>query len=195
MENLPNQVPFAKLTFDEAGSVVAWHPLKDHLIDVAACFARLCACRGIRRALERAAGRPLDVKDLARLAALAFLHDLGKANSGFQAKRWHSQQAMPRGWPPWAGHGSEALRLFDAESRLDPLLRRLPVEQLSGWGDGIFTLLHASLSHHGRPLPDPVGLWPRAIWQAVPGAYDPAETLQEIGRAVVTLFLRDYQPA
>jgi hypothetical protein len=65
---------FGKLECDDAGQMVAWHPLLDHLIDVAACFVRLCQCRSIRRAMERAAGRKLTSKDIVRLAVLVFLH-------------------------------------------------------------------------------------------------------------------------
>jgi hypothetical protein len=79
---------FGKLEQDDDGAVTRWHPLVDHLIDVAVCFDFLCRCQSIRRALEGTAQRKLHPGDIARLAVLVFLHDLGKANSGFQAKRW-----------------------------------------------------------------------------------------------------------
>ena len=61
------------------------------------------------RALTRAAGRPLTEIDLMRLAVLAFLHDVGKANAGFQAKWWgHTTQALPHGWPAPLAIGMEA---------------------------------------------------------------------------------------
>jgi CRISPR-associated endonuclease/helicase Cas3 len=73
---------FGKLEQDKNGQVIAWNPLSDHLTDVAACFVRLCDCRSIRRALEYTARRTLSPRDIARLAVLVFLLDLGKANSG-----------------------------------------------------------------------------------------------------------------
>ena len=103
---------FGKLKRDDLGTVIGWHPLVDHMIDVAACFASLSTCHSIRRAMEKAADRELDERDIARLSVLVFLHDLGKANSGFQAKRWKNSQDIPKGWPRHAGHGIEAIKLF-----------------------------------------------------------------------------------
>lgn len=123
---------FGKLEQAKDGAVIAWHPLVDHLIDVAACFERLCQCRSIRRALEQAAGRALTPRDLARLTVLVFLHDLGKANSGFQSRRWPAGKA-PKGWLPSVppiGHGPQALDLFRDEPFLAPLLNGLPLEAI-----------------------------------------------------------------
>jgi CRISPR-associated endonuclease/helicase Cas3 len=76
------------------------HPLTAHMLDVAACFCAIARGVSVRRALTRAAGRSLTEIDLVRLAVLAFLHDVGKANAGFQAKWWgHAEQALPKGWP------------------------------------------------------------------------------------------------
>ncbi|MEY6432160.1 CRISPR-associated endonuclease Cas3'' [Thioalkalicoccus limnaeus] len=183
---------FGKLDRDEYGIVVAWHPLVDHLIDVAACFCRLAGCRSIRRAMERAAGRELSPKDLARLAVLVFLHDFGKANCGFQAKRW-LQGSIPPGWPSHAGHGVEATKLFADDGFLQPLVALLPVEAICTWGEAVEPLLKASISHHGRPIIERVGDWKRAIWKPVVGPegqtlYDPAPVLAEIGLRAVELY-------
>lgn len=86
------------------------HPLMAHMLDVAACFAAVTQLHSVRKALDRVAGRELTNQDLARLDALAFLHDVGKANAGFQAKQWlHAEKSAPTGWPHTAGHtGSPA---------------------------------------------------------------------------------------
>ncbi|MHB1292876.1 MAG: CRISPR-associated endonuclease Cas3'', partial [Sulfuricella sp.] len=145
---------FGKLERDDLGTVIGWHPLVDHMIDVAACFECLSTCHSIRRAMEMAAGRELDERDIARLSVLVFLHDLGKANSGFQAKRWKKWQDFPKDWPVLihAGHDIEALKLFDSSNRLDYLLALLPVDQMDGWGESCYSLLVASIRHHGRPI-------------------------------------------
>ncbi|MFD2379112.1 HD domain-containing protein [Ottowia pentelensis] len=61
------------------------HGLLDHMTDVAAVSHRLLHIPAIARALRRTAGgRTLTDTDHARLAVLAYLHDIGKANAGFQ---------------------------------------------------------------------------------------------------------------
>ncbi len=162
----------------------AWHSLVDHMTDVAACFEALCDLSVIRRTMTALAGRLLTGRDLQRLAVLVFLHDLGKANSGFQSKRW---PAPPDGWPPHAGHGLEGLLLFtrpDTFPRVAELLPLLPLDEISAWGDAAYPLLLASLSHHGRPLADSGRDVAPSIWQPVPG-YDPAVELARITAALL----------
>jgi len=187
---------FGKLQRDEAGSVTGWLSLPDHLTDVAACFERLCRCRSIRRAMEAAAGRALQGRDIARLSALVFLHDCGKANSGFQAKRW-GKGKIPRGWPLPAGHGIEATKLF--VEALFPA-GTLPIDAMSGWGEGVEPLLLAGISHHGRPIdPEDSADWNRAIWQPVIAPdgrliYNPEAVLQQIGEQVVARYPAAFAP-
>jgi CRISPR-associated endonuclease/helicase Cas3 len=182
---------FGKLQRDDADAIKAWHPLIDHLTDVAACFERFCHCRAIRHSLEAAAGRSLQPRDIAHLTTLVFLHDLGKANSGFQAKRWTKDQ-RPRGWPLPAGHGIEAASIF-GDDAFASLVEKLPIDALCTWGDAVDALLRASISHHGRPVLEDSGDWNRAIWKPVTGpdgltVYDPAAVLQQIGERVVALY-------
>ncbi|NCA72075.1 MAG: CRISPR-associated endonuclease Cas3'', partial [Sphingobacteriia bacterium] len=195
---LPSNCAFGKLERSQDGTISAWHPLIDHLIDVAACFHRLCCCRSIRRSMEKASGRALGSKDLARLTVLVFLHDLGKANCGFQAKRW-LQGAIPKGWPNYAGHGIEATKLFSDDDFLQALVALLPIDALCTWGEAVELLLKASISHHGRPIIESAGDWSRAIWKPVMGRdgqtlYDPAPVLAEIGRRAVELYPDAFAP-
>jgi CRISPR-associated endonuclease/helicase Cas3 len=81
--------PWGKLT--RSTQPPATHSLLDHMTDVAAVMAVLVCQPPIARALEHTAGRSLHDSDRARLAALAFLHDLGKANAGFQGRYWDSE--------------------------------------------------------------------------------------------------------
>ncbi|MFY9261105.1 MAG: CRISPR-associated helicase Cas3' [Gallionella sp.] len=185
------QYAFGKLNHNEIGEITGEHPLVDHLIDVAACFESLCQCHAIRRALEQAAGRSLDSGDIARLSVLVFLHDIGKANSGFQAKRWQKWQDIPKRWGVLvhAGHGSEALKLFEPE--LESLLMLLPIEQMDSWGEACYSLLVASISHHGRPIKDPP---PDSLFWTKPSPlYNPADTLKEIGDCALTLYPQAFQ--
>jgi CRISPR-associated helicase, Cas3 family len=161
------------------------------MIDVAFCFECLSGCRSIRRSMEKAAGRELDERDIARLSVLVFLHDIGKANSGFQAKRWKNKEDIPLEWPNHAGHGIEAIKLFYEG------LARQPIEQLIEriciWGDASEPLLIASISHHGRPLKDHPGDWNKNIWKQVAGAYDPAVVLKNIGERAEIIFPKAFE--
>lgn len=180
---------FGKLRFDDRGRITEWHSLVDHMTDVAACFASLAGCRAIRRAMERSARRELDKQDIARLSVLAFLHDVGKANSGFQAKRWQGKVADD--WPVnKAGHGIEAFALFEVQASADAI--QPLVEQICSWGDACDSLLIASISHHGRPLKaSPQGS--SAIWQSRTGKYDPAAVLKEIAESALTNYPKAFE--
>lgn len=176
---------FGKL--DRSSPNGGWHPLVDHMTDVAAVFETLCRCDGIRRSLESAAGRALTDRDFARLSALAFLHDFGKANAGFQAKRW-TDEMRPRGWLT-AGHGAEAIALMDGSSQdeeAESLLLQLPIMAMCSWSDieTLDALLRASIAHHGRPITQ-VADWSnaRTHWTARQG-YEPAKQLKKIAVAL-----------
>jgi CRISPR-associated endonuclease/helicase Cas3 len=156
------------------------------MLDVAACFHAMAQTPACSRSLEKAAGRALTHLDLMRLTALAFLHDIGKANAGFQAKRWsHTDQRAPQGWPAPAGHSSEAMCIFGKAE----LLNQLPVDEMSNWGAACMSLWRASISHHGRPVEDNIdSLSAKHLWRPVQSAgkevYNPQATLREIGSPV-----------
>jgi len=188
---IPSQCAFGKLERDNFDEVVGWHPLADHMADVAACFECLCYCHSIRRAMENVAGRKLDERDIARLSVLVFLHDIGKANSGFQAKRWKNTSEIPKDWPHHAGHGIEAIKLFetDAYNAIAPL-----IDQICAWGDASEPLLIASISHHGRPLKkDQFGDWNKNIWKPVTGIYNPGTELKEISERVQAIYPQAFE--
>lgn len=189
---IPPLRAFGKLERDNLDVIVGWHPLFDHMTDVAACFECLCSCHSIRRALEKVAGRTLDECDIARLSVLAFLHDIGKANSGFQAKRWKTNMDIPKDWPQHAGHGIEAIKLFETEAYLiiEPL-----IENICAWGEASEPLLIASISHHGRPIKkEQYGDWNKNIWKSVASSYSPSTVLKEIGERAEAIYPQAFEP-
>ena len=92
MTNGPNSTPptpsslWAKIYRDFDGHISGWHSLIDHSADVAAVIEALLAQPTINIRLARTAGLTGLSAITARLAALAFLHDIGKANRGFRAR-------------------------------------------------------------------------------------------------------------
>lgn len=186
-------VAWGKLSRNNAGQLTGEHSLLDHMTDVAACFLAVAECAAVRRSLERTAGRRLTAVDLHRLAVLVFLHDVGKANAGFQAKRWVAASLpIPREWPAPAGHTNEALHIFSDEN----LLLQMPIDDMETWGTSCLSLWRASISHHGRPVEDS-SLIDSRIWRPVIIAgqvvYDPQATLREIGRSLKSFFAPAFQ--
>ncbi len=160
------------------------HGLIDHMTDVAAVLHRLLSLPAVQRALQQAAGRPLTDVDRARLAVLAFLHDIGKANTGFQGKYWSDPTQRPAGWfTPHCGHGAEGWSLI--ENGPPSVLAGLPLEVMDSWGNSSLDLLHASISHHGRPVKSNGSsvLW-KPIEHAGQVLYDPAQAVQAMGQAI-----------
>jgi CRISPR-associated endonuclease/helicase Cas3 len=133
--------PWAKLIRDQDYHVTAALPLLDHALDVAAVGEALLAGGLWRKALETTAGRALAAQDVARLVALMALHDIGKANAGFQA-RWNDKAER-------IGHEPQVAALLK-----DDRLKTTPAAQaLLGiqrdWGAA--PLIPALFAHHGRP--------------------------------------------
>jgi CRISPR-associated endonuclease/helicase Cas3 len=171
------------------------HPLEAHMLDVAACFKAIAELPSVLRALVRAAKRPLSPIDLSRLSALAFLHDVGKANAGFQAKRWNAleQPAMP-GWPQPCGHSVEALAIFENEE----LASQFPLTEMDEWGKACLNLWYASISHHGSPVTTfESSQIDSKIWKPVMASgacvYDPKATLGSMGRHLKKWFSQAFE--
>lgn len=182
-------IAWGKLSRDKAGQLSSEHPLLDHMTDVAACFLALAECSAVRRTLEKTARRALDTVDLQRLAVLVFLHDIGKANAGFQSRRWLLPDRPPGNWPTTPfGHGPEGWELISGRVlNAEHYAVGLPIAEIVAWGEAaVCELLQASISHHGRPLGVSPGKEAECIWKPVldkTGAvlYDPAATLVSMG--------------
>ena len=127
-----------------------FHALEAHSMDVAAVFEVLCRLPVIAHHLQRAAGRILASDDIARMAALVYLHDLGKLEPGFQAKARPELEC-----PADVNHSIHGLlslmRAFQDTS--DPL--RPIADRIGSWGNSVEELMMAIFAHHGRPVEAP----------------------------------------
>jgi CRISPR-associated endonuclease/helicase Cas3 len=161
-------------------------------MDVALTLRALCDVPGMRRALRRSAGANLSERQLDRLAVLGMLHDIGKANWGFQ----HRVLGAP-GAP--AGHIRELAPLLDPEAA-DPdlqeaFLNALPPELATWFGSdrAAYSYLLATFSHHGRPLrfrgEQSGTYWPaRREWWRTRHGKDPMDAIRGIVDSSRTAF-------
>lgn len=172
--------PWAKLERNEDEVVTAALPLIEHLLDVAACGEALLRGGGWRRALAATVGRALFETDVARLVVLMALHDIGKANWGFQARRHLRAERI--------GHEPQVAALLkDDRLKTTPAAQALLAIQRE-WGAA--PLVPALFAHHGRPRqefggPPPTGgrnlTWQKhtRYWQPRDG-YDPCAAAAEV---------------
>lgn len=189
LETLEKYLAWGKLERHKTNQMVGMHPLLDHMTDVASCFLAMAECASVRRSLETTANRDFDDADLQRLAVLVFLHDVGKANAGFQSRRWQSSERPPGYWPTTPfGHGPEGWELIAGRvPNAEHYAAGLPIAEIVVWGeDAVCQLLQASISHHGRPLGEEPAKQTETIWKPVldkSGAllYDPATTMVCMG--------------
>lgn len=162
----------------------AWLPLSAHCLDVATVFIRLARLHADRGAIALAPSQ------IERLAVLAFLHDLGKCNWGFQAKV--NPQAREN-----AGHVLEAMALLAALGDLWPLTWRQLLEEIVGWFNGddeaAMQMLIAAISHHGRPVSwddyeqSAIERKAHHLWQKHDGI-DPLQGLEELANTARATF-------
>ena len=173
-------------------------PLAAHCLDVGMVFRALCDVDGIRRALSRSCGEGLSEQQLDRLAVLAMIHDLGKANLGFQLKVFDVKA-------PQAGHIRELAPLLDLDI-CDENLHMAFVEAISrdlfSWfsdPEVAYGYLMATFSHHGRPLAfqgQRSGSFFKAQneWWRPQGQWDPMAAVTEVMRWAREAFLRPLNP-
>lgn len=173
---------WAKLERNTDGQITGWHSLIDHSADVAAVIEALLAQPTLNRRLAQAAGlTKLDGVVCARLAALAFLHDIGKANRGFRAR------IDPNA--PCIGHIDQLAWLFkpgEGEDLCDRICDVLGLDEVIDWfkeapGREIWDTVFA---HHGRPWQSKPS---RAYWRVVDGS-DPIADLAPMRAALERWF-------
>ncbi len=186
---------WGKLLQDKStGKVLSWLPLSDHCLDVAMVFRNLVELPGIRKNIEKAVGKPLSNTQCERLAVIAFLHDLGKCNIGFQAKRDHLARNT-------AGHVREVAPLFFEEKLAVNAYEALGLQDMTGWfseEEDLHRMLLASVFHHGKPAFD----WNAAdsadtramikYWKSTHDL-DPFDGLRALGEAARSVFPEAFQ--
>ena len=128
-----------------------FHPLAHHSMDVAAVFARMLELPVIRDGLEAAADAALTESTCRRLAALAFLHDIGKLHPGFQAKGW-ADGIWRR---PTTGHLKESWAFLMLAARWPEHPFHATIQRILDWGEAVLPLMGAMFAHHGRPVEPP----------------------------------------
>ncbi|KQT88481.1 CRISPR-associated helicase/endonuclease Cas3 [Aurantimonas sp. Leaf443] len=141
----PIDAPWAKLRPREAPR--EWHPLVDHAHDVAAAMEAVLSLPSFAGRLARLADlSSLDDGCRARLVVLAFLHDLGKSNHGFQNRALPFAAGLAR-----AGHIAEAPIVLHDEA----LWEAGGLSRLDTWfGEDFHRCLEvfaSVLAHHGAP--------------------------------------------
>lgn len=158
-----------------------WHPLIAHSADVAAVVLRLLDDDSvIVTRLAGAAGLARITPDVkAALIYLATLHDIGKANHGFQEKILDPERR--RRWPE-AGHVTTFLKSVHTTPVLQQLVREI-LQPFAGNPEDNYKLLAAALCHHGRPHNLEERALLRELWNpATRPGWDPAAEIRRIVR-------------
>ncbi|CUI16740.1 hypothetical protein PNK_1123 [Candidatus Protochlamydia naegleriophila] len=142
---------WGKLSRGPNGDVSGWHSLFAHSADVAACVEVLLTSTILNRRLAKLGGLSfLSSQHIARLSVIAALHDIGKFNSGFQAKCDLSLRSK------WEGHQKPILDLFGSQVKEEGLLyEALDLEKMLSWAfdqEPMLRLIIATICHHGKPL-------------------------------------------
>jgi len=194
MDGAPNPDQFwAKLKYKDddrsTGEIVAWHPLLAHSADVAAVTEALLQRTILRDRLASLVGwEDLSDVHVARLSALAALHDAGKVTHAFQ------NQAFDRS--PTDGHVSPVVELLESEHSAD-WLKAMGVDRFVDWfprGKVDRLLSHfllATFGHHGEPV-HPKGDF-RPAWWTKNDDRTPRAELQRLAERVQQWFPKAFE--
>lgn len=181
MQGMPTPADcWAKLKYKDddrsTGEIIAWHPLLAHCADVAAVTEALLTRTILRKRLATLIGWD-DLTDVhvARLSALAAIHDAGKVNHGFQEQAFNPKRRSP-------GHVRPIVEVLEADgSEQERLLLPLGIEPMLEWFPPDATLnyvLLATWGHHGKPVKPDDNFRP-SLWKA-DSRRDPLQGLHDL---------------
>lgn len=161
--------------------------LTKHCLDVAWVFRYLASQSQFRSRLSTAAGMELSSPQLDRLAVLALLHDLGKANLAFQNKPFQT------GKTPRVGHIRPIVSLMVDDGLAKRAAQAIEADTLESWFTdpaGGLQFLIASWSHHGTPQRfDPTDITGTDLrWWQADGTRDPFDALSDLLHAARSAF-------
>ncbi|TNF21124.1 MAG: CRISPR-associated helicase Cas3' [Rhodobacteraceae bacterium] len=165
----------------------ASHHLIHHSADVAATLCAILETPVFKQRVENATGGKLTEGQISCLAALAFLHDIGKLAPSFQIK------GLP---PPYPRKPRDHLRCGwkwllqgDAESALGG-----QAPHIVRW-DGIEIWFKVLFAHHGRPVKNPGESWAQDAFAPLEGYDWKAEEIR-FGQALASWFpeIREHEP-
>lgn len=170
------------------GERPSFHHLAHHSADVAFVFCALLRQPHFRRCAEAALGAPLADAQIDCLAALVFLHDIGKLAPVFQAKGWPDQHGLqPR------GHLTCGWLWLSCKT-----MDRVPLDgalaHMQAW-PGAWEWFRVMFAHHGKPIKEPPDTELRDAFRAVPG-YDWQAQEALMGQALQAWFpaIRQHAP-
>lgn len=183
--------------------------LVGHCLDVAAVSRALLELPTWRARLQRLAGRTFTSTDLDRLTVFAFLHDAGKAGSGFYSKgvsaaeqaAWLRRIGCDRNQ---LGHTRVVAPLLRGDAGCSLHQEALGLDSLQAWAEpealafeSLMDLWLAAVSHHGEPISyaaltqggGPLG---HATWTEPIAGYDPLNGLRQLRDTARALWPQAY---
>ena len=164
----------------------SWLSLKNHCIDVAVCAYHLLMQTLLgRRVASLGSIKDLTPSQIAKIAYIAGIHDVGKANKGFQEG---VEQASYGHKVTKQGHVKPILALLTSRtSARDRLCHAIHADIVDRWTQDSRTLVLATFQHHGRIYSELDYSYDPSLWKwCVFG--DPFDEIRDIADSLLNLF-------
>jgi len=187
MQGPPNPDQFWAKLHPDYPEKKDWHPLLAHSADVAAVTEALLERTILRDRLASLIDwDELSDVHVARLSALAALHDAGKVNHGFQDQPFSETGRSP-------GHVKPIVNVLSTPSLQEKLLLPLGLEAMMEWFEGRKDpdhFLRATWAHHGEPV-DSIRDQDTSLWEA--NSRNPVKALERLGTRVQNWFPKAFR--